>query len=196
MMFLKCEWFDYDFEVVIFPKDIDKYKDKVDIDKIIIVNGNLGINFEYARKSVQARDIKVATIWMIREQAKDLWIFDSSKRFVNKNLNEIKEEDTKQDSLETCNNDCEKNPENFEDSLEEKIIKNKTEKEDKFLDKYVIDIPKYAKKEDLHELKEFLNKEKQWFTKIFINFNWNEIDTKSQLENLDNLIKWIEKKWL
>jgi len=44
----------------------------LEVDKIIIVNGNLGINFEYARKSIQARDIKVATISMVREQAKDL----------------------------------------------------------------------------------------------------------------------------
>ncbi len=194
MMFLKCEWFDYDFEVVIFPKDIDKYKDKVEIDKIIIVNGNLGINFEYARKSVQARDIKVATISMVREQAQDLWIFDNSKRFINKNLNEIKEDEEKE-KLENCNNNCEKLPENFEESLEEKIITNKTEKEQKFLNKYIIDIPKNAKKEDLLDLKEFLNKQESWFTKIFINFNWNEIDTKVELESVDNLEDWIVEKW-
>jgi hypothetical protein len=47
MIFLKCEGFDYDFEVVIFPKDVDKFKDKIDIDKIVIVNGTLVINFEY-----------------------------------------------------------------------------------------------------------------------------------------------------
>jgi hypothetical protein len=51
---------------------VDKFKDKLEEDKIVIVNGVLGINFEYNRKSVQARDIKVATISMVREQAKDL----------------------------------------------------------------------------------------------------------------------------
>jgi len=39
MMFLKCEGFDYEFEVVIFPKDVEKYQDKIDVDKIVIVNG-------------------------------------------------------------------------------------------------------------------------------------------------------------
>jgi hypothetical protein len=58
--------------VVIFPKDVDKFKDKLDLDKIVIVNGTLGINFEYGRKSIQARDIKVASISIVREQAKDL----------------------------------------------------------------------------------------------------------------------------
>ena len=104
-------------------------------------------------------------------------------------------EGAKLENLENCNNNCEKLTENFEESLEEKIITNKTEKEQKFLDKFIVDIPKHAKKEDLHDLKEFLNTQESWFTKIFINFNWNEIDTKISLEELINLEKWIEKKW-
>jgi hypothetical protein len=38
MVFLKCEGFDYDFEVVIFAKDVEKYVDKLEVDKIIIVS--------------------------------------------------------------------------------------------------------------------------------------------------------------
>jgi DNA polymerase III alpha subunit len=37
MLFLYCEGFDYDFEVTIFDKDYDEYKDKLDIGKIVIV---------------------------------------------------------------------------------------------------------------------------------------------------------------
>jgi len=205
MMFLKCEWFDYDFEVVIFPKDLDKYKDKLELDKIVIVNGSLDINFEYMRKSIRVRDIKTATISMVREQAKDLWLFNNQKRYLNKKLNETKEDENESKCRDTpCgypngenkNDDlCTIMPENFDDSLEEKIIKNKTEKEQKILEKYILEIPKNAIKQDLLELKQFLESQEQWFTKIFINFNWQEIDTKTQLETLDNLEKWIKNKW-
>jgi DNA polymerase III alpha subunit len=72
MMFLKCEGFDYDFEVVIFPKDVETYKDKILLDRIVIVTGSLDINFEYKRKSIRAREIKIATVTQVREQATDL----------------------------------------------------------------------------------------------------------------------------
>jgi DNA polymerase III alpha subunit len=93
MIFLKCEGFDYDFEVVIFPKDIEKYIDKIKVDKIVIVNGILSINFDYNRKSIQARDIKIASISQVREQAKDLGLFNDIKRYINKSLNEEKEDE-------------------------------------------------------------------------------------------------------
>ncbi|MDR3150209.1 MAG: hypothetical protein LBU14_00845 [Candidatus Peribacteria bacterium] len=62
MMFLKCEGFDYDFDVVIFSKDIDTYKDKLEILRIIVVNGFLDINFEFKRKSVKSQKIDIYTI--------------------------------------------------------------------------------------------------------------------------------------
>jgi DNA polymerase III alpha subunit len=39
MVFLYCESFEYDFEVTIFPKDYEAFKDKMEADKIIIVSG-------------------------------------------------------------------------------------------------------------------------------------------------------------
>ena len=93
MMFLKCEWYDYDFEVVLFAKDVEKYEEKIDNFKIIIVNWTLDINLEYSRKSVKPRDMKIASISQVREQAKDMWLFDKDiKRFRNKDLNEIEDE--------------------------------------------------------------------------------------------------------
>lgn len=168
MILLKCEWFDYDFEVVIFSKEVDKYKEKLDIDKIIIVNGILNINFEYSRKSIQARDIKIATITQVREQAKDLWLFNDIKRYLNLDLNKIDEKLT-------------------EDS---KIINENID-----TDKYIIDIPKNAKKDDLIELKSFLLEQEKWKINIFLKLKWQEIDTKISIKNLDLLIFWISKKW-
>lgn len=189
MMFLKCEWFDYDFEVVIFPKDVDNYKDKLEIDKIIIVNWNLGINFEYGRKSIQARDIKIATISMVHDQARDLWLLDNKKRFVNKALNELSEEEEKE--LEE-----EKNEEKFEEKLETEINKHKTIKEKQIMnEEFIIKIPSSAKKENLVDLKSFLLKEETGFIKIFIDLKWQKIDTKISILSLANLKNWIQKKW-
>jgi len=198
MMFLKCEWFEYDFEVVIFPRDIDKFKDKVEIDKIIIVNGWLDINFEYKRKSVRARDIKVASITMVREQATDLWLFDKSKRFVNKNLNEVTEAEEKEQECSNENNEtkCEVMPENFEEKLEEKIHKNQAENDKQLMDdKFVIKIPSNAVKQDLLDLKKFMLTLETGFIKVFIDLKWQEIDTKISLWNLNKLKEWINNKW-
>ena len=190
MIFLKCEWFDYDFEVVIFPRDVDKFKDKLEEDKIVIVNGVLGINFEYNRKSVQARDIKVATISMVREQAKDLWLFNDIKRYTNKSLNEVEETE------EDCEDKCSVMPESFDKKLEKKITEHQAEKEEKIMDnKYVINIPKNAVKQDLVALKVFMQTQEPGLIKIFINLKWQEIDTKISLVSLDWLKEWIENKW-
>ncbi|MFK7779532.1 MAG: hypothetical protein QM490_00055, partial [Candidatus Gracilibacteria bacterium] len=201
MMFLKCEGFDYDFEVVIFPKDVDKFKDKLEEDKIVIVNGNLGINFDYGRKSVQARDIKIATISMVREQARDLNLFNNVKRYINKSLNEIDktEDNKKEDSIKTCS----KMPENFEKNLEEKIHSNQSEKDlgaagpgEKIKeDRYIINIPTNAVKQDLHDLKSYLQSLETGNINIFINLKGQEIDTKISLFDLDGLKKWVKNKW-
>jgi hypothetical protein len=48
----------------------------------------LQINFEYGRKTVQARDIKIATISQVREQAEDLGLMDGRKRLMSVQANE------------------------------------------------------------------------------------------------------------
>lgn len=205
MMFLKCEWFDYDFEVVIFPKDIEKFKDKLDIDKIVIVNGSLDINFEYGRKSIRARDIKIATISMVREQARDLGLFNNIKRYINKSLNESNEieeivsveaVESDEEEPENCEEICSVIPENFDEQLEEKIEENKVENEEQIMDeKYVIDIPINAIKQDLHDLKTYLLSLETGFINVYINLKWQEIDTKISIANLEGLKDWVENKW-
>lgn len=194
MVFLKCEWFDYDFEVVIFPKDVDKYIDKLAQDKIVIANGVLQVNFEYGRKSIQARDLKIATISMVREQAQDIGLFDGKKRFVNTDLNKIEEEKTeKTDSCCIPQKD-------FEQSLEEKIWENKSEPQEQLehiqdISKYVVRVPKNAKKEDLVDLKVFLEEEENGPIDIYINLQGKEVFTKLSLTSIDNLQSWEKSKW-
>jgi DNA polymerase III alpha subunit len=71
MMFLTCEGFDYDFDVVIFPKDYDIYKDKLDFNKIVIVTGGLDFRPESKRKSIKSKEIKILSITEARAQAVD-----------------------------------------------------------------------------------------------------------------------------
>ena len=177
MMFLKCEWFDYDFEVVLFPRDVEKFADKVDVDRFIIVNWNLEINFEYKRKSVQARDIKTASITQVREQAKDLWMMDDLKRIAGLFQAKSNKEEVKEEWNVECdwNNDC--------------IIKEENIKE------YIVKIPENAKKQDLIILKEFLKWENSWDVEIFIELKWQKIPTKISIFDIESLVKWEKKMW-
>jgi len=90
---------------------------------------------------------------MVREQAKDLGLFNNTKRFVNISLNETEETEKE----ENCDSLCEKKLENFDEKLEEKIHENQAVKNEQISEeKYVISIPKNAVKQDLHDLKSHL----------------------------------------
>lgn len=201
MMFLKCEGFDYEFEVVIFAKDVEKYQDKLDLDKIIIVSGWLQINFEYGRKTIQARDIKIASISQVREQAEDLGLMDWRKRLMSIPVNEEIEEQTE------ANN--EKNNENteFDKNLENKIHKEKSEPEEQVIDnnvrnkvmhekqKYIVEIPTHAKKDDLHVLKSFLLEIESGEIEVYILLKWQEIFTKISVWDIESITDWEQSMW-
>ncbi len=179
MMFLKCEWFDYDFEVVIFPRDVEKYEEKIEVDKFIIAQWNLDVNFEYNRKSVQVRDIKFASITQVRDQAKDLWMMDNKKRIAA--MFDVK----------SWNVDVEDSSDTLVEDKKETIV-DKTIKQP---EEYVVTIPSYAKKEDLQTLKSFLQDQISWTTEIFINLKGQKISTKISLESLEWVQKWEKSIW-
>ena len=194
MWFLKCEWFDFDFEVVIFPKDIEKYAEKLDSNLVVIVTWWLDINFEYKRKSIRAKELKITSISMIREQARDLGIFDWSKRFINNELNAIKDEDESIGEEEKIKNNSEKYsvlPENFDEKLEKEISENKWIE----IQEFIVNIPPIAKKEDLFDFKDFLQKQEIWEIKIILDLRGQKKDTNISVKNLENLKNWIWEKW-
>jgi len=90
MLFLYCEGFDYDFEVTIFDKDYNEYKDKLEIGKIVIVEGTLDVNFEYRRKNIRSRKIVTASLTQVRDQAREMGLLTNEKR---KLLNVQKQEE-------------------------------------------------------------------------------------------------------
>ena len=192
MWFLKCEWFDFDFEVVIFPKDIEKFQEKLAPHQLVIITWTLDINLEYKRKSIRAKDLKIASISTVREQARDLWIFDGSKRFINNSLNEIKEEDSSSlEKVENNDSSCIILPENFEEKLDKKIWENSWVK----ITEFILKIPITAKKEDLFILKNFLEQEEKWEIEIILDLRWQTKTTNIFVKDLSNLRAWSEKIW-
>ncbi len=202
MMFLKCEGFDYEFEVVIFPKDVEKYQDKLDFDKIIIVSWWLQINFEYGRKTIQARDIKIASISQVREQAQDLGLMDKRKRLMSIQANEkVTEEEKVEVNVEANEN------KEFDKNLDSKIQNHQAEPQEQITDnivrekvmhesqKYVVQIPTHAKKEDLHDLKSFLLEIESGNIEVYILLKWQEIFTKISVSDIESITDWEEHKW-
>ncbi len=192
MLFLKCDGFDYDFEVVIFPKDVEKYEEKIDLNKIIIVNGALNINMEYKRKSIQTRDLKAVSITMVQDQAKDLGLFNDKKRYVNVALNTQVEEPK---TINATKEPMQESSQQVDNDIDKKISDNKTEKSDKIRERYVVSIPKIANKQDLQDLKEFLLLQTAWPTNIFIDLAGQEISTKIAIADTQILQRWEQEKW-
>ena len=185
LMFLTCEWYDYDFDVTLFSNDVEKFEDKIENYKIVIVNWSLDINFEYKRKTIRPREFKIATITQVRTQAKEMDLFDENiKKFKNNVLNE----ELTKNEINDCDDKCEIYKEDFEKELDNKILEHN-------LTEYIIEIPKNAKKQDLVDLKQFLEKQANWNIEVFIKLKWQKISTKIKINSLDNLKKWLEEKW-
>ncbi len=154
MLFLYCEGFDYDFEITIFDKDYQEYKDKVEPGKIVIVEGNLDVNFEYRRKNIRSRKIITASLTQVREQARDMWLMDDVKRLMLKAQDIPESSTSKEPSIQLSPNGRKselqvgenlqplsppkekgfriegENEWSFESDLEEKITENKATKEE------------------------------------------------------------------
>ncbi|MDD5769952.1 MAG: hypothetical protein PHE25_03210, partial [Candidatus Gracilibacteria bacterium] len=190
MVFLYCESFNYDFEITIFPKDYDKFADKIEIGKIIIVSGGLNINTEYKRKAILARDIKSLTLTQVREQAISLGLFDNKKfnSFLKNNLVGKVEEDKEKSKIILEGNIEEENNENI---LNEDFIEIKEE-----IDKYLINIPSTVKKEKLIELKSFMLGLETGNIKVFLDLKGQEIDTKISLKNIKKLQNWEKENFI
>lgn len=204
MIFLTCEWFDYDFELTIFDREFNDIKDKLEVWKIVVVEWNLNIDLNYGRKNIASRKTSVYTLTNIREQAIDLNMLDKAKRAIkinnswqsivdkkvaNETQNEIKND--KDNYIENnIEEEFEINPlEDEEDVLEEKI-------EVKDLKEYIIKIPLKAKKQDLGDLKNYLESIEVWDKKVFIDIKWQKIDTKILVNDLEKVILWESKKWV
>lgn len=92
MMIIQCEGFDYNFEVTVFDRDYEKFNGKIKVRDVIVVDGNVSIDFNFNRKSVQARECKVLSVTQVRDQAKALNMYDGGKRILFTFLESEKED--------------------------------------------------------------------------------------------------------
>lgn len=197
MVFLYCESFEYDFEITIFPKDYETFKDKMEADRIIIVSGGLNINTEYKRKAILARDIKSLTLTQVREQAQSLGLFDN-KKYNSFTKNDILKKSQTPELPETLpSNDEPQEETRKEDFVEigETTAPTCVVFEEK-IEKYIIQIPPVTKKENLLKLKEFMLGLPVGDIKIFLSLKGQEIDTKLSLAKLDEIYEFEKKYFL
>lgn len=173
MMIVSCDSSFFKFNVVIFPKDYEKYANSIEENKILIIDWNLQFNENMNEIAILPSNIKSTTIWFLRQQAREANLFDEKDKI--NYLIEIEEKEIKKTKNEEIIDDI---------KIEE--VENKKE--------FIIKVPVTAKKEDLFELKEFLLKEESWEIKIFLDIKNQIIDTKISLQNTQNLQNWI-KKW-
>ncbi len=198
MMFLYCEGFDYDFEVTIYDRYFDDYKNKVDIGKVIVVEGRAMIDPNYNRKAVSLQTANVGTLTQVRAQARDMGLLDNS---VRKSLIPVvwkeQEDSTIPHPGPLLKGEGDKTEDTkFEKELEGKISENKEIKAELAPEelKYVIQIPSIAKKDDLNKLKDFLTTEKPWGIGVFIQLSTGqEVDTKFSVASVEGLEKWEEE---
>ncbi|NDK08151.1 DNA polymerase III subunit alpha [Candidatus Gracilibacteria bacterium] len=198
MVFLTCEGFDYDFEVTIFDREFNDVKDSIAIGKIILVEGNLNIDLEYGRRAVGSRKSIIITLSKVRDQARDLSMFDNFKRgirIVNKSetivSNEVKYETAEIKEIKT-------NTENGDSESEEEVVENNCiciENDEINNIEYIIPIPTHAKKTDLQDLKTFLQTLKTGKTQVFIDLKGQKIDTKISVSEIDKIVSWEQEKW-
>jgi hypothetical protein len=71
----------------------------------------------------------------------------------------------------------------------ESFIENEDVWEEK-IEKYVVYIPKGSSKEDLMNLKKFMEELSPWDIKIYIHINEREIYTKINLADIESLKNW------
>lgn len=199
MLFVSCEWFDYDFEVTIFDRDYEAFKSHIEIGKIVIIEGSIDINFEYGRRSVRPKKIVSVSLSQVRDQARDMGYFDSSRRIALSTLLDIQNPKTslQQDEIsdEISEEISEPAAENFEENLDHKISENQAEKSQKNPDisKYIIEIPRGTTLEQIHALKDFLLTQESWEIQIYILLWGREVDTKIALNTVNYVTLWIEK---
>jgi len=200
MMFLTCEWFDFDFEVTIFDRELKEIKDPIEVWKIILVEWNVNIDLDYWRRWIQSRKSIFISLTKIREQARDLWLFDDVKRkqVLMKLWNDEIIKWQNEEVAKWWNDEVMKwwsdeviewldDEENQDECLENNLCSIENE--------YVIFIPENAKKSDLQDLKVFLEWLERWEIKVFISLKWQKIDTKIVVSDTEEIFFWEKKMW-
>jgi len=80
MAIAQCDSFDFQFTIVVFPKDYEKLGPTLEVDKIALVEGNFNPSLENAEVSIIAQTIRTISITALRQQAMDMNLFDEKAK--------------------------------------------------------------------------------------------------------------------
>jgi len=207
MLVASFENYYWSFEITVFDRHFEALKDKIKAWKFVVLEWSLSVNTEYLRKSVLVNEpAKVQTLSLdfIRSIAKKKWIFDESK--FNRFLQDSEEIELDTEELENKDIKTEKTWEN--NKIPEKIIQEvETLEEERQSDEkckvffnnpieeYIIPVPVSAQKEDLVDMKLFMQDLEEWETEIFIEIRGNKLPTKMKIKDHNEIKNWAENKW-
>ena len=181
MMVATVESIGFDFRIVIFPKEYEKYEAKIEEDMIVVVDGRIKFDREageisifpslgFGKKRMDSDGaVKCFSISVFREMAL------SSKQFIppNKTDTDISRDSTPPESIPFLQT---------------------TEEWSHLSAKYIIDIPSFWTKEDLLDLRDYLDKTEVGLTPVWIRIHGLEKDTKFSVASLLDLEGWLERK--
>ncbi len=181
MMVATCESTSFHFTIVVFPKEYEKFAPLIEENKIVLVEGNFQGNEQMEEISILPNAIKSTTITYVRAQAQEVWLFDPNDKvsFFQDHGDEEKTEQQEDKSQV------------ISDKRQEEVIEPETRDSKPETNKYLIHIPPHATKDNLLELKSFLQDEVPGDIRIWLNIRGQEVDTKIAIMNTESLDSWI-----
>ena len=186
MMVATVDTIGFDFRIVIFPKEYEKYESKIEEDMIVVVDGRIKFDREsgevsifpsawFGKKQVEgAGAVKCFSITVFREMAMRSGMVRLSDRQVVWSP-EIQPSDIPGDAGE-------------------KPFLSTSEQSPSQIVQYIIDIPSFWTKEDLLDLRDYLSKADVGLTPVWIRIHGLEKDTKFTVASLPDLEGWLGKK--
>ena len=163
MLIVQCQSTFFDFTVVVFPRDYDKFAKIIEAGKVILAKGNLDFKPERHEISLMLEDAKMATLTSVRLQAQQAGLFDpdEGKPLAAKAADGAPA--------------AEPVPEAPRD--------------------YVVDVPDSASREDLLELKSFLQTQRRGTVQVKLTIRGNLVDAKLPVVTEEPLANWVKSRW-
>ncbi|GAB0174691.1 MAG: DNA polymerase III subunit alpha [Candidatus Altimarinota bacterium] len=171
MLSANVESVGFDFRIVIFPKDYDMYESKITEDTIVVVNGR--VKFDHERG--------------------ELSIFPSAPFGRKKMLDEAGS--VKCFSISVFRDMANNSGMLISNQKSSHLVEDDSfSKNEPAPGKYYIDIPAFWTKQDLLDLRDFLEKSPVGLHPIWIRIHGVEKDTKFSIDSLSGLEDWLDKK--
>lgn len=173
MAMAACDAFDFRFNLVIFPKDYEKFQNLLEVGKLALVQGNLRTSVENGEISVSAMDLRTMSVTAVRAQAKEIGIFRPEEKAIPYRK--------------------------AEDGELEVPTENKTPRQDIQTQTTTqtcrIVVPEHATRPDLVDLKGFLLSQKVGDVCVELYLQGQVIDTKCRIANAEAVHAWVLARW-